>query len=101
MNFDPKSVQDTLHQDANLPGNFNPANGKWEAASSGGGRTQLMFDPVTKKLVALTPQQVAANAARRVDGFVGVDMAREGFFNLGDTLCILDMGNGKIDLGNR
>ena len=86
MSSDPTSVQETLHQDANLPGNFNPANGKWEAAPSGGGRTRLMFDPVSKKLVALTPQQIAANAARRVDHFVGVDMAREGFFNLGDTL---------------
>ena len=85
MSSDPKSVQDTLHQSATLPGNFNLATGKWETASKGG-RTRLMFDPVTKKLIAVTPQQIAANAARRVDGFLGVAMAEEGFFNLANTL---------------
>ena len=82
MSSDRKSVQDTLHQDATLAGHFNPANGKWETASAKGVRTQLTFDPVTKKLVAVTPQQIASNAARRVDGSIGVAMAEDGCFAL-------------------
>ena len=81
MSSDPSSVQDALHTEAALPGNFNLENGRWEGASGGSTRTKLWFDPVTKKLIALTP----AEAARRVDGYVGVDMARSGFFNLCDS----------------
>ena len=76
MSSNSQSVQKALHQDATFPGKFNPANGKWETASDRSG-TRLAFDPVTKKLVALTPQQVAANAGNK---FAAVDMACTGFY---------------------
>jgi hypothetical protein len=79
MSTDPRSVQEALHEDASVPGNFNPQNGKWESPTDTS-RTKLVFDRDTKKLVAMTPQQAAANAARKADKFVGVDMARSGFF---------------------
>lgn len=77
MSSDPRTVQNALHDNAALPGNFNLQNGRWEG-SGGGGRTRLVFDPKTKKLLAVTPEQA-------LDKFVGIDMAREGFFNLYDS----------------
>ena len=86
MSSDPKDVHDALHETtaSNLPGNFDPQSGKWESTDdkSEKPRTKLVFDPETKKLLALTPEQAAARAARQMDKFVGVDMARSGFFNL-------------------
>ena len=81
MSSDPRFVQNALHEEAVLPGNFNPANGKWEGSSKGG-RTKLVFDPKTKKFLALNEQQAEAAAAKRVDEFFAVDLARAGIFIL-------------------
>ncbi len=82
MSSDPRSVQNALHDTAVFPGNFNPANGKWESTDgqSQGLRTKLVFHPVTGKLMAMSSQQAQAEAARRVDQFLGIDMAISGYF---------------------
>ena len=75
MSSDPQTVQDTLHDNVSLPGErFNPNNGKWEGTGRGG-RTKLVFDEKTKKLLAVPPEQA-------LDGFLGIDMALDGYFNL-------------------
>jgi hypothetical protein len=83
MSSDAKDVQNALHEETSVPGNFNLETGKWEATDdkSKTPRTKLVFDPKTKKLIALTPQQAEAECCKKMDEFVAVDMARSGFFN--------------------
>ena len=82
MSSDPKSIQDTLHDAVEFPGDFNPVIGKWETANrraSEGPRMTLVFDTKTKKLLALTPEQAAV---RKEDEHVSILLAQAGYFNL-------------------
>jgi hypothetical protein len=83
MSSDAKDVQNALHRKASVPGNFNLQTGKWEATDdkSETPRTKLVFHLQTKKLLAFTPQQAEAEACKKMDEFVAVDMAHSGFFN--------------------
>ena len=88
---DPRRVEQVLHDTATLPGNFNPNNGRWESVentSSTRRRTRLVFDPETKKLLAVDHREAVdddTEMARKIDGYVGVDMAAAGYFTV--TMC--------------
>ena len=87
MSSHPKSVQDALHETAAFPGNINPANGKWEAVDGNRKkRTRLVFHPETGKLIAEEAAKVYE--ACKTDQFLGIDMAKEGFFQ---SMCCFIM----------
>ena len=79
----PTNVQNALHDAAVFPGNFNPANGKWEKTSdkSQGLRTKLVFQTGTGKLMAMSSRQAEAEAATKADRTLAIDMAIAGYFN--------------------
>jgi hypothetical protein len=71
MSSDPRFVEKALHETAVFPRNFNPQNGNWE--ESQGPRTKLVFDPITKKLLVKTPEQIQ-------DEELAIDMHGAGFY---------------------
>ena len=75
MSSDPTSVQNTLHDTAAFPGNFNPQSGQWERTDgrSTAPRTKLVFDSKTKKLLAVSREQT-------MDSELALEMANAGFF---------------------
>ena len=76
MSSDPISVQNTLRDTATFPGNFNPQNAKWERTDgrSAAPKTKLVFDPKTKKLLAVSREQA-------MDSELALDMANAGWFS--------------------